>query len=255
MSESRDAAPEFNASGQSPAPGGPSKPTSARDRIIEATMELAAERDWDQFSLSDLAERAGVSLAEFRDAFPSKGAVLAGLSRKIDRAVLEGSTKDMSEESAKERLFDVLMRRLDAMGPYKLGLEGLAEHVRKDPLTAAALNRVALNSMRFMLEAAGINTEKQLGAVKIQGLVLAWMRVLNTWFKDDDPGLARTMAALDRELSRGEVMSARLDDLDRLIGPLRILGRSMLDARQRFRDKGDRRGRRHGTTADLDPSI
>ena len=86
-----------------------------------------------------MAERAGVSLADFRDAFPSKGAVLAGLSRKIDRAVLEGSTRDLSEETAKERLFDVLMRRLDAMAPYRLGLEGVADWVRKDPLAATAL--------------------------------------------------------------------------------------------------------------------
>lgn len=220
------------------------KPPSTRERIIEALMELSAEREWNDFSLSDVAERAGVSLGEFRESFPSKGAVLAGLSRKLDRTVLDGTKPDLLDETAKERLFDALMRRLDAMTPYKLGLEGVADWVRKDPVAAAALNAVALNSMRFMLEAAGINTDKRLGTLKIQGLVLAWTRVLDVWFKDGDTGLARTMAALDRELSRGETMSSRLDDLDRLISPVRLLARGMLNAGQRLRDRERPRSRR-----------
>ena len=220
------------------------KPPGTRERIVEALMELAAEREWNDFSLSDVAERAGVSLGEFRESFPSKGAVLAGLSRKLDRTVLDATKPDLLDETAKERLFDVLMRRLDAMTPYKLGLEGVADWVRKDPLAAAALNGVALNSMRFMLEAAGINTDKRLGALKIQGLVLAWTRVLDVWFKDDDAGLARTMAALDRELRRGETMSSRLDDFDRLLSPVRLLARSVLKAGQRLRDQEPARSRR-----------
>ena len=212
-------------------------PPPPRDRIIDALMALAAEREWQDFSLSDVAERAGVSLAEFRDAFPSKGAVLAGLSRKIDREVLSSTGKDLDDESAKERLFDVLMRRIDAMTPYKLGLEGVAEWVRKDPMAAAALNGVALNSMRFMLEAAGIDTEKRAGTLKIQGLVIAWTRVMAVWFKDDEPGVARTMAALDRELTRGETLVSRVDDLDRLLSPLRLVAQSAMNAGRRMRDR------------------
>ncbi len=256
MSDGLSAAPGSGAMPGTPgAVGGQKTPPNAKDRIVEALMELAAERDWDDISISDIAERATVSLADFRDAFPSKGAVLGGLARKIDRAVLEGSTKDLSEEAAKERLFDVLMRRLDALAPYKLGVEAVFDWARKNPIAATALNGVALNSMRFMLEAAGIDAEKRLGALKLQGLVIAWMRVLNTWFKDDDPGLARTMAALDRELSRGETLSSRLDDVDRLIGPVRLFARGVLDVGQRMRSRADRRGRQRRTSDDLDPTF
>ncbi len=227
---------------------------NAKDRVIEAVMELAAERDWSDFGITDIAARAGLSLAEFRDAFPSKGAVLAGFSRKIDRLVLDGTTSDLDEESPKERLFDVLMRRLDAMAPYRLGLESVAEWVRGDALAAAALNQVALNSMRFMLAAAGIESEGATGAIKLQGLVIAWARVLNVWFDDNEPGLARTMAALDRELKRGATLSARVDDLDRLASPLRLLGRAVMDTRRRMRDRDRRSGsQRHRQDDDLDP--
>ena len=210
---------------------------SIKDRIIEALMELSAEREWDDFGLTDVATRAGVSLSEFRDAFPSKGAVLAGFARKIDHVVLGQESQTLADEPPRERVFDVLMRRLDAMAPYKLGLQGVMDHVRRDPLTAAALNGVVLNSMRFMLASAGIDVKGNMAGLKLQGMVVAWGRVLEAWFEDEDPGQAKTMAALDRELSRGENWVSRLDDLDRLVSPLRILGRAVMDARRRSRDR------------------
>ncbi len=229
-------------------------PASPKDRIIDAVLELAAERDWNDFGLTEVAARAGLSLAELRDAFPSKGAALAGFSRRIDRIVLDGTTADLAEETGRERLFDVLMRRLDAMAPYKMGLESVSEWVRSDALAAAALNGVALNSMRFMLAAAGLGSEGRTGAVKLQGLVIAWARVLDIWFTDHETGMARTMAALDRELLRGETLSARVDDLDRLASPFRLLGRALMDTRRRMRER-DIGTRRRGDLDASDPAI
>ena len=202
-----------------------------KDAIIEALMELAGERTWEDISITDVATRANLSLADFRDQFPSKGAVLAAFSRKIDRVVLDATSDDLMGEPAKERLFDVLMRRLDALTPYKLGLEGVAEWVGRAPMAAAAINRLELNSMRFMLEAAGIESEGPVGAVKLQGLVLLWSRILRTWFRDDDPGLAQTMTQLDKELTRGGKIVGRAEDLNRLASPLLSLARAMFERR------------------------
>jgi AcrR family transcriptional regulator len=240
--------------------GGPSgdaspkpKASSAKDRIVDALMELAAEREWDDFSITDVAERASVSLADFRDAYPSKGAVLAGFSKRIDRVVLEGTGTGLADESTRERLFDVLMRRIDAMGPYKLGLQSVAEWIKRNPMAAAPLNAVVINSMRFMLAAAGIEAEGGAGAIKLQGLAVAWARVLDVWYDDDEPGLARTMAALDKELTRGETLVARIDDLERLTSPLRLFGRALMDASRR---RLDRRPRfRPSSTDDYDAST
>ena len=85
--------------------------------------------------------------------------------------------------------------------------------------------------MRFMLEAAGIDSEGAVGAVKLQGLALAWARILRTWFQDDDPGLASTMAALDRELARGSSFVARAEDLNRLVSPLFTMARAVFERR------------------------
>ena len=69
---------------------------------------------FEEISIRDIALRAKVTLGEFRDAFPSKGAVLGGFNRRMDRAVLDQNFDDMVSETPREKLFDVLMRRLEA---------------------------------------------------------------------------------------------------------------------------------------------
>jgi AcrR family transcriptional regulator len=214
------------------APETAAAPTDQKTAIVEALLELAGERSWEDISISDIALRANVSLSIFRDHFPSKGAVLAAFARKIDKEVLDGTKEDLIGEPAKERLFDVLMRRLDALAPYKLGIEGIVEWARRDPMAAAALDRLEVNSMRFMLEAAGIDSEGAVGALKLQGLVFAWLRVLRIWFRDEDPALASTMAALDRTLTRGGRFAARADDLNRLTAPLFSIARALFERRR-----------------------
>ena len=213
-----------------------SPPPDTRGKIVEALMELAAERRFDDISVRDISKAAGVSLADFRDLFPSKGAVLAGFSRRIDRAVLEQEPGELADESPRERLFDVLMRRLEAMAPYREGLREVAAWLRREPAAALAMNQAAMNSMRFMLEAAGIEAKGASGALKLQGLTLAWARVLRTWLDDDEPGLSKTMAELDRVLTRGERAVAGVDRLSAAASPFAALAHAVFDAGRRVRE-------------------
>jgi AcrR family transcriptional regulator len=194
-------------------------PGDARETIADALMALAAERPWDEISISDVAARAGVSLAQFRDVFPSKGAVLGSFSRRIDRIVLDATTNDLATESDKDRLFDVLMRRFDAMVPYKPALLHINQWAMREPTALPDLNRLAINSLRFMMEAAGLSSEGPLGALKLQGLALAWTRVFHVWLADETSDQAETMAALDKELTRGEGFVARAEDARRFLEP------------------------------------
>ena len=229
------------------------KPPAAvvpRDRIIDALMMLAAEERFEEITLRQIAERADVSLAEFRELFASKLSILAAFGRRIDRVVLEGATGDLADENSKERLFDVLMRRFDALAPYKEGLRGISEWLRRDPSAAPALNRMALNSMRFMLEAADIETGGRVGALKTQGLVLAMARVTRTWLDDEDQGLAETMAELDRTLTRGGKVVERAREVDRLVSPIAAMARGVVDAGVTFlRNRGPGSRRRRGEEA------
>jgi AcrR family transcriptional regulator len=204
---------------------------SPRDRIIDALMVLAGDMRWDEVTLSMIAAKADVSLADLRDHYPSKGAIIGGFSKRIDRIVLDGTGSDMLGEPARERVLDIMMRRLDALAPYKAGLKEIRNAARRDPLMLAALNQLALNSWRYMLAAADIETEDELGVVRIQGAALVFVRTLDTWFDDEGADLARTMARLDKELGQGEKIMGRLQDLQRLAAPFRGFMRAAMERR------------------------
>jgi AcrR family transcriptional regulator len=204
---------------------------SARERIIDAFMALLAQKPIEQIGFAAIAKEAGVSLAELRDAFGSTLAMLAAHIKRIDRQVLASADEDIAEEPPRERLFDTLMRRIELLEPYKLAVRSLMRSAARNPGLALAVNSLAVRSQQWMLTAADIDAAGARGLVRAQGLAVLFASVLRTWVNDDDPGRARTMAALDRALARGQRWSGFLDDMCRL--PARM-GR-----RRRRRDAGD----------------
>jgi AcrR family transcriptional regulator len=235
--------PVSDSSAESVAKAAPADPRKA---AVEALMRLAASRPWDQIELGDIATEAGISLSALRGLFPSKLAMLGGIARIVDDAVMAGASDDLAAEPVRERMFDLVMRRLDALTPYKEGLRRIMPVVRRDPLTLAALNRGAVNSWRYMLASAGIATEDALGSVRVQGAVLLMARVTETWLGDDEPELSKTMARLDRELKTASRIMARVEDVHRLTAPLRGLARALCSGRRphiRRRERTDERYR------------
>ncbi len=189
---------------------------SARARIIEAFLALLAERPFERIGFAEIATHAGLPLSEVREQFGSTLAMLAAHMKDIDRAVLAGIDADMAGEPPRERLFDVLMRRIEVSTPHKAALRSLARSAMRNPALALALNSLAVRSQQWMLTAADISASGPRGMVRAQGLALLFASVLRTWLDDDDPGLARTMASLDRALARGQRWSGLLDDLLRV---------------------------------------
>ena len=234
---------------------GKSEPTDTRGKIVDGLMELASERRFEEISVRDICKAAGVSLADFRDAFPSKGAVLAGFTRRIDRIVLAQDDGELADENPRERLFDVLMRRLEAMAPYREGLREVTAWLRREPTAALAMNQVAMNSMRFMLEAAGIEAEGASGAIKLQGLAFAWARIVQIWLDDDEPALSKTMAELDRVLTRGERAVAGLDRVSALATPFGALAKAAFDAGRRVRRGRSRPPRKNDSSDEEAASL
>ena len=221
-------------------------PSDPRRQAVEALMRLGAGRPWSEIELGDIATEAGLSLATLRGLFPSKLAMLGGLTRIIDDAVLAGASDDLVGEPIRERLFDLVMRRLDALAPYQDALRKIMPALRRDPLTLAALNRGAVNSWRYMLASAGIPTEDSLGSVRVQGAVLLMARVGDVWLDDDEPEMSRTMARLDRELKNAGRVMARIEDVHRLTAPLRGLARILCSGRRphvRRRERAEERDR------------
>jgi AcrR family transcriptional regulator len=220
-----------------PAPGSArtaaSAPQTDREKIIAAFFVLLEDKPFAAIGFNDIAQRSGLSLAQVRGEFASTFAVLAAYVKATDRAVLAQDMHDMSEEPARERLFDVLMRRLEVLAEQRDAVRSLLRSSRSNPPLALALNGLAVRSQKWMLTAAGINASGPRGMIRAQGLALLFASVLRTWVDDDDPGQARTMAALDRALGRGQRAVGLFGDLSAI--PSRLCG---LRSRRR-RSRGD----------------
>ena len=208
---------------------------TVRERIISASLRLAEERGWRDLSLGEIAAEAGVPLVELRKEFQGKAQILAAFARALDIAVLEKFPAP-GPDVARDRLFDVLLTRFELMQPYRAAIRSILQDLRASPGEALAQMRPALKSQYWMLAAAGISGEGGTGLLRVQGLLSIYSRVFKIWLDDNDPGMARTMAALDRRLRRGESIMRGIerlrDGLENLAGSLRGRRRAVKEEAQ-----------------------
>jgi AcrR family transcriptional regulator len=173
------------------------------DAIIAALWRVIAAHGWPGLTMSRLAAASGVPLARLRDRFPSRLDALVLHGRLMDKAVLDGTIPGQGG-LARDRLFDVLMRRLDAMQPHRAGLLRFLSDLRRDPGLAALIAPHLAVSMRWMLDAAEIDGRGVQRRVLALGLAGVWLAAVRAWAEDDSEDLGHTMAALDRALDRAE---------------------------------------------------
>jgi ubiquinone biosynthesis protein COQ9 len=186
--------------------------TTARGRMLAAALDVAGKKDWADVSLRDIAEAAGVSLVELREVFTTKTDVIGALLKAVDAELLSKAPKRGEGQDKRDLLFDAVMTRFDVLAPYRSALKSIY---------AAGSSNVSLagpylSSQYWMLQVAGIPTDGATGALRLAGLAATYASVFRVWLDDEDPGLARTMAALDRSLGRGARWAGLLDDLRRL---------------------------------------
>ena len=189
----------------------PAKKREPRQALIEAMLKLAADKRWRDISLSGIAAEAGVSLGELSLHFATKTRIVAGFMAQTDARLLDGLAKLSKDDTTRDRLFDVLMQRFDLLAPHKAALKNITTGVRRDPAAMGLLVCPALRTQHLMMAGAGVTATGVSGLVKHVGLAGVYGSVFRTWLQDDDPGLAKTMAALDRALRRGEDLLARAE--------------------------------------------
>jgi ubiquinone biosynthesis protein COQ9 len=169
--------------------------------LIASGFKMAAEQGWRAVSIAAAARSAELPLAQARARFPGRAALLLRFGRLADQAAL---AETQSEGPARDRLFDLLMRRIDALQGHRAGVLALLRSLPADPPTALLLALATRRSMRWMLEAAGIPTRGIRGELRVKGLVAVWLWTLRAWRADDNEDLSATMAALDAALRRAE---------------------------------------------------
>jgi len=169
--------------------------------LVGAAMALAAERGWRAVSPAAAAREAGLDLASARQRFPGTPMILLRLGVMADQAAVEGATLD---GPVRDRLFDMIMRRIDTFQMHRAGVLALLRDLPREPVLALALAGATARSMRWLLQSTGIGTGGPRGAARVQAMMAIWFYTFRTWRRDDTADLSRTMAALDESLRRAE---------------------------------------------------
>ncbi len=172
--------------------------------LVGAAFALAEKDGWDAVSVAEAARSAGLDLARARVRFPSRAAILLRLGRLADQAAL---AQLPAEGTVRDRLFYLLMQRIDVLQEHRAGMLGLLRRLPFDPGTALLLDSATRRSMRWLLDAAGVPTAGLRGAVRVHGLYGVWLWAIRAWQRDETDDMSQTMSAVDVALRRAEQLA------------------------------------------------
>jgi hypothetical protein len=183
--------------------------------LLKTAFAIGAERGWRDVSAAAAAREGGLDLARARERFAGPGVILGKFGRMADEYALTGA---LTEGPVKDRLFDVLLRRIDFLQMHRAGMIALLRALPLDPPMAAWLGRETVASMGWMLEAAGVSAQGVQGALRKKGLAAVWAWGVRAWMRDDSEDLSATMAAFDVALARAEQIALQFGGAARAEG-------------------------------------
>jgi AcrR family transcriptional regulator len=170
--------------------------------LLAAAFALIGDAGWRGFSFATLARRIGVSRVEIYRQFHSRDALLSALIRRADEAMLAVDEAELAGLPPRDRVFELLMRRLEALVPYRAGLARLARDARADPCVLLATACRLERSLIWLQDAAGLRHHGLRACLARRALGLAYVRAVRVWFDDEGTDLGKTMAELDKQLRR-----------------------------------------------------
>lgn len=184
-----------------------SKP-SLEDRILDASMDIAARDGWPALQLTDIAAAIGEPLGSVLSVYPTTDRVASAVLHRIDREVLAQITEIDELETPRDRLFETLMMRIDALQRHRSVFMSLIRDMKRRPFSLLMRAPSVVHSMALMLIASGIEASSPVGMARAHVLAVAYGRLLQTWLADDSADLSKTMSALDKTLSKLEAMQS-----------------------------------------------
>lgn len=189
-----------------------SQHTPLLEALSEAALTLCAEQAWHEISLSSLCQKSGVTLSACAQAGITLFMVASHLDHKLDQAMLEAATDLEADAPSRDRLFDVVMARFDAMQDNRAAWVSILTSDTQEPAAALARATRRLRTSAWALEAVGVSTTSLKAAARVMGLARRLRQVEGFWLKDD-ADLSKTMAGLDQSLRESEQWLARGEKL------------------------------------------
>lgn len=167
-----------------------------------AALTVAVEGPWRDVTLFTIAQAAGRDAADFVGLAPCDA--LDAVEELFDHAAALGLRGVDAASNPRDRLFDIIMRRFEAMEPHRAAVLVLERALAGDPVGQAALFARAGKTARWLMTLAGQDAGGPGGAAKVQGLAYVLTQARAAWRLDDGGDFVKTMASLDKHLRQGE---------------------------------------------------
>lgn len=179
-----------------------------RSSIVRAALRLAERAGgWDAVRVHDVAQEAGVTLAEVRRHFSDRDAIAEGYFDMADDALLALAERPgWSAQPVRARVFTAIMTWLDALAPHRrlvramLGYKLQPEHVH---LQVRGVMRIS-STVQCMREVAMLPATGWRRELEEAGLSSMYLLTFSCWLADSTPGSERTRRLLQRLLETAE---------------------------------------------------
>ena len=178
--------------------------------IIDTALSLAGEVGWANVTLQKIGMETDLPEQEVKAIFSSERKILEAFRTRTDLQIVDRKTPNWSQGAPKDRLFEVLMERIDIIQPWKTGLASVASYGIKQPIQGLPLFIGLNKSMVTMLDYAQIRTGPAGVPWQAHGLTAIYLLVLRRWFSDDSDDLGPTMAELNEKLIEADRFLARV---------------------------------------------
>ena len=186
----------------------PPSPSALRSGIVRAALRVAERGGgWQAVRVHDVAQEAGVTLAELRRHFSDRDAIAEGYFDLADDALLALAQRPgWSAQPVRLRLFTVVMTWLDVLAPHRrlvrsmLGYKLQPEHVH---LQLRGIMRIS-STVQCMREVALLPSTGWRRELEEAGLTSMYLLTFSRWLADATPGSAHTRRLLQRLLAAAE---------------------------------------------------
>jgi AcrR family transcriptional regulator len=169
---------------------------------VVAALQLFSEQGYDETTVAEIAERAGLTKSTFFRHFPDKRDVLSAGQETLSRLLVEGIDSAAPQATPLTAVAAGLQRAASAMGPFN---RDLAPLMRAAIAASAELrDRAALKQVGLAAAMAGALIDRGVpestASVAAELGALAFRQAYATWVDtDEDQDLAQlSLAALER---------------------------------------------------------
>ena len=184
-----------------------------KEKLIILGFKLIEKKGWKYFSLKSLAKENKSDLESIKIFFKNKSQFLESFSEMIDNKVLANIDKDeFNKNSIKDNLFELIMLRFENLNHYKTGLKILLSDLKKSPVELKKIMKKVLDSMDLFLEIANVKNNYLMDFIKVNIIFIIYSYVFNVWLDDQSSEMSKTMAELDKWLSKAEFYGKKINE-------------------------------------------